>query len=196
MVAVVPKVTSIFDSLGHALPWYTRLLIFVSDTLASAAISAEGKGVLLSGDVLDEELMARLSIPEMARVLHNLLDNAIRHTPAGSEVKLSVGTSGSDVVLSVSDQCGGIPEHDLDRVFDLAYRGDTARSPADSGGASGGAGGLGLAIAKGFIEAHSGNIAVTNQGSGCTFTVNMPRWRPMPVQVPASASASRPSPMG
>ncbi len=151
----------------------------VSDTMSSASLAAECKGVRLLGEVLDDEIMARLSIPEMARVLHNLLDNAIRHSPPGSEVRVSVDTDGSDVVLSVSDQCGGIADHDLDRVFDLAYRGDAARSPIDShDNASNGASGLGLAIAKGFVEAHSGNIAVKNQGSGCIFTVSMPRWRP------------------
>jgi signal transduction histidine kinase len=154
----------------------------VSDTLSSASVAAERKGVQLAGDVLDEEVMAQLSIPEMARVLHNLLDNAIRHSPPGGEVRVSVDSEGSDVVLTVSDQCGGIAEHDLERVFDLAYRGDAARSPADDTDvAPNGAGGLGLAIAKGFVEAHSGFIAVKNEGAGCIFTVNMPRWRPAPV---------------
>jgi len=56
--------------------------------------------------------------------------------------------------VSVADGCGGIPLHDLDHVFDLAYRGDAARSPGTHGGA-----GLGLAIARGFVEAHRGDIA-------------------------------------
>ena len=154
----------------------------VSDTLSSASVEAERKGVRLTGDALDERVMAQLSIPEMARVLHNLLDNAIRHSPPGGEVRVSVDSEGSEVVVSVSDQCGGIAEHDLERVFDLAYRGDTARSPADNDGgtsaSSTGAGGLGLAIAKGFVEAHCGVIAVKNEGVGCTFTVCMPRWWP------------------
>ena len=154
----------------------------VSDTLSSASVAAERKGVRLTGDALDAHVMAQLSIPEMARVLHNLLDNAIRHSPPGGEVRVSVDSEGSEVVVSVSDQCGGIAEHDLERVFDLAYRGDTARSPADNDGRTDapltGAGGLGLAIAKGFVEAHSGIIAVRNEGTGCTFTVCMPRWWP------------------
>jgi signal transduction histidine kinase len=69
----------------------------------------------------------------------------------------------------VVDQCGGIPAHDLDRVFDLAYRGDTARTPGAGGGT-----GLGLAIARGFVEAHQGAIAVRNDGDGCRFTVRLP----------------------
>ena len=158
----------------------------VSDTIASARVIAEHKGVRLSGDALDQQAVAELSIPEMARVLHNLLDNAIRHSPPGGEVRVAVNAAGDEVMVSVSDQCGGIAEHDLERVFDLAYRGDPARSPVHSGAPSNGApisggGGLGLAIAKGFVEAHHGIIAVRNEGVGCTFTVCMPRWRPQVV---------------
>jgi len=151
----------------------------VSDTIASARVIAEHKSVRLVGDALDQGAVAELSIPEMARVLHNLLDNAIRHSPSGGEVRVAVDTAGDEVVVSVSDQCGGIAEHDLDRVFELAYRSDTARSSKHSGNPATGArtigGGLGLAIAKGFVEAHHGIIAVRNEGVGCTFTVCMPR---------------------
>ena len=157
----------------------------VSDTLASARITAEKKGVTLSGGALDERCMAELSIPEMSRVLHNLLDNAVRHSPPGGEVRVSVDSLGDEVAVSVSDQCGGIADHDIDRVFDLAYRGDPARSAADrspdtAGAAVTSGGGLGLAIAKGFVEAHHGFIGVRNEGVGCTFTVCVPRWRPVP----------------
>lgn len=90
---------------------------------------------------------------------------------------------GDEVIVTVSDQCGGIAERDIERVFDLAYRGDTARSPSQAGGSPNGVqpvggGGLGLAIAKGFLEAHHGVIGVHNEGIGCTFTVCMPRWHP------------------
>ena len=75
--------------------------------------------------------------------------------------------------VSVRDGCGGIPDDDLDRVFDLAYRGDAARTPG-SGGAQTGAG-LGLAIARGLLGAHHGDIAVANEHGGCRFTVRLPR---------------------
>ena len=68
------------------------------------------------------------------------------------------------------DGCGGIPDDDLDRVFDLAYRGDAARTPGAGGGA-----GLGLAIARGLVEAHRGDIAVRNEHGGCRFIVRLPR---------------------
>jgi len=69
----------------------------------------------------------------------------------------------------VSDQCGGIPEPDLTRVFDVAFRSDAARSKDSRGG------GLGLAIAKGLVEAHDGSIQVGNEGDGCSFVVRLPR---------------------
>jgi signal transduction histidine kinase len=181
----------------------------VSDTIASARVSAEYKGVHLTGDALDPQAVAELSIPEMARVLNNLLDNAIRHSPPGGEVRVSVDSTGDDVLVSVSDQCGGIAERDIERVFDLAYSGDPARSPDETmggstghdggrvdgranrgvdgrvGGRSAGPGaGLGLAIAKGFVEAHHGIIGVHNEGVGCTFTVSVPRWKPDRLPVP------------
>ena len=73
--------------------------------------------------------------------------------------------------VSVHDGCGGIPDDDLDRVFDLAYRGDAARTPG--AGAPTGAG-LGLAIARGLVGAHHGDIAVANENGGCCFTVRLP----------------------
>ena len=75
---------------------------------------------------------------------------------------------GDHAAITVADECGGIPADDLDRVFDLAYRGDSARSPGARGA------GLGLAIARGLVEAHEGDIAVCNQAGGCRFTVRLP----------------------
>ncbi len=73
-------------------------------------------------------------------------------------------------LVTVRDECGGIPAGDLDRVFDLAYRGDAARSPGDDHRGAG----LGLAIARGLVEAHDGDIAVRNDDGGCRFTVRLP----------------------
>jgi signal transduction histidine kinase len=111
-----------------------------------------------------------LSTPEMARVVRNLLDNAIRHTPVGGTVVVDAGLDedGAAAVVSVLDGCGGIPARDLDLVFEMAYRGDTARTPGESGG------GLGLAVARGLVEAHQGRISVHNEGPGCRFVVRLP----------------------
>jgi signal transduction histidine kinase len=142
----------------------------VSDALAGASIAAGAKGIDLRGAVGEPSPVVELSTPEMARVVRNLLDNAIRHTPSGGTVRIEAGadSDGASAVVSVVDSCGGIPEHDLDHVFDLAYRGDAARTPGDGGA------GLGLAVARGLVEAHHGQISVTNEGDGCRFTVRLP----------------------
>ncbi len=109
-----------------------------------------------------------VSVAELTRVLHNLLDNAIRHTPPGGSVRVVAEVDHEGVGrIAVEDQCGGIPEVDLDRVFDVAFRGDHARG-RDGGG------GLGLTIAKGLVEAHHGSLAVDNAAAGCRFTVSLP----------------------
>ncbi len=73
------------------------------------------------------------------------------------------------IEVSVADGCGGIPDDDLDRVFDVAWRGSHARTPADDTGA-----GLGLAIVKGLVEAYDGHVEVRNQPPGCRFLVRLP----------------------
>lgn len=142
----------------------------VSDAVASASVLAEAKGVRVDGQVAAARPPdVAASSRELTRVVQNLLDNAIRHTPPGGSVTVRVDRADAHAEVSVVDGCGGIPDHDLDRVFELAYRGDTARTPGGSGGA-----GLGLAIARGFVEAHRGDIAVHNEGAGCRFTVRLP----------------------
>jgi len=146
----------------------------VSDAIAGAAIAADAKDVALRGDVAHPTPVVEVSTPEIARVVRNLLDNAIRHTPRGGQVTVDarLADGGDAAQVSVRDGCGGIPEHDLDLVFELAYRGDTARTPGDGGG------GLGLAVARGLVEAHHGHISVQNVGVGCCFTVRLPVHRP------------------
>ena len=82
----------------------------------------------------------------------------------------------------MTDACGGIPESDLPRVFDVAFRGEAARTPravdtstTDNGAVdTSGGGGLGLAIVRGLVEAHGGRVAVANVNGGCRFIVRLP----------------------
>jgi signal transduction histidine kinase len=141
----------------------------VSDALLGAGPVARAKGVRLDGTVHEPSPIVEAATAELSRVLRNLLDNAIRHTPADGSVMIEAGADELDAFVTVHDSCGGIPSHEIDRVFDLAFRGDPARTPGDSGGA-----GLGLAIARGLVEAHHGEIAVVNDGGGCRFTVRLP----------------------
>lgn len=140
----------------------------VSDAIAAAGIAADARGVVLLGSMPDPAPQVEASIPDLGRVIRNLLDNAIRHTPRGGAVRVEATTVGDHAVLSVQDSCGGIPTNEIDRVFDLAFRGDAARTPGSGGG------GLGLAIARGLVEAHQGDIAVANETDGCRFTVRLP----------------------
>jgi hypothetical protein len=106
---------------------------------------------------------------EMGRALRNLVTNAIRHTPADGVVDVLAEVQGGLACVTVSDACGGIPPDDLPRVFDVAFRGESARTPGPQSG-----GGLGLSIARGIVEAHSGQIAVRNAGPGCQFLIRLP----------------------
>jgi signal transduction histidine kinase len=141
----------------------------VSDALAGAGPVADARGVRLGGALDGPAPELVVAVPDVLRVLRNLLDNAIRHTPAAGRVWVEAGVHDGHAVVSVLDSCGGIPTGELDRVFDLAFRGDAARSPEHHGGA-----GLGLAIARGIVEAHRGDIAVVNDNGGCKFTVRLP----------------------
>ncbi|WP_129668428.1 sensor histidine kinase [Phytoactinopolyspora endophytica] len=140
----------------------------VADALAGASAHAEVEGVELVerlSRLPDVEVSAR----EFCRALDNLLDNAIRHTPAGGKVVVEAASVEGAAVLRVLDECGGIPEPDLPRVFDVAFRGDNARGRGDGGG------GLGLAIARGLVEAHAGTVSVANHAGGCEFTIHLPQ---------------------
>jgi signal transduction histidine kinase len=143
----------------------------VSDALASATPVAAAKGVRLVGGA-SESLVVEGSLPELGRVLRNLLSNAIRHTPADGVVSVQAGADEHSAYVEVVDACGGIPAEDLPRVFDVAFRGTAARTPDDEGGA-----GLGLAIARGLVEAHRGEITIENDGPGCRVLVRLPATR-------------------
>lgn len=140
----------------------------VAEAVAAATPVATAKGVVLRGGPTGNEPTLHVAPAELTRVVRNLLDNAIRHTPAGSEIRVECGLHDGRAVVSVADSCGGIPDDDLGRVFDLAFRGDSART-SSSGGS-----GLGLAIAHGLVDAHDGSIRVENRGPGCRFTVELP----------------------
>jgi len=146
----------------------------VSDAIAAAAAMARDKGVRLEGRVTSHLPAIPLSEPEMTRVLRNLLENAIRHTPSEGAVRVETGNQGSHAFVSVADACGGIPYEDIDRVFEMAFRGQSARTPDDHVG-----GGLGLAIVRGIVEAHNGDIDVCNDGDGCCFTIRLPLEQPV-----------------
>ncbi len=145
----------------------------VSDAVGAAAPVADAKRVRLEA-APSGYATVRGSEPELGRVLANLLLNAIRHTPADGVVRVHGGTDGRGGWVAVTDGCGGIPESDLPRVFDVAFRGAAARSPENDAVAPTGGGGLGLAIVRGLVDVHGGEVAVANTDGGCRFTVRLP----------------------
>ena len=140
----------------------------ISDAVASMEALARARGVQLTG-VAGSALTVQADARELSRALANLLANAIRHTPDGGCVQVAASAEAGGVLVTVADGCGGIPEADLALVFDLAWRGTSARTPGADGGA-----GLGLAIVRGIVEAHQGQVSVVNTEDGCRFEVRLP----------------------
>ncbi len=141
----------------------------VSEAVAVEGVAAARKGVEVRAEEHGDWPVVLGSDPELARVVRNLLSNAIRHTPPDGAVVVAAGVTDDRAWLRVDDGCGGIPVDHLDRVFDVAFRGAVARTPDDQS-----RGGLGLAIARGLVEAHHGRISASNVGAGCRFEVRLP----------------------
>jgi len=152
----------------------------IADVVASAAPVARAKRVRLTGSAV-RGMPVLIDSAEFGRAVRNLVINAIRHTPPDGTIEILGELRSGMACVSVSDECGGIPLDDLPRVFDVAFRGESARTPDPSGGA-----GLGLSIARGIVEAHSGDISVLNTGPGCQFLITLPLAR-----IPQSAAPRR-----
>lgn len=129
----------------------------------------EEVGITLTVEVPAELPPVEADGERIEQVLHNLLSNAQRYTPAGGQIRVAAQASDGHLLVSVSDTGSGIPPEELPFVFQRFYRGDRSRSRA-TGGA-----GLGLAIAKQLVEAHGGLICAESQlGRGTTFRVMLP----------------------
>lgn len=139
----------------------------VSDAIAGITPVAASKGVRLEGRINGTGADLDGSAPELARALRNILENAVRHTPTDGAVVVEVGRTGPDAYVTVADTGGGVAPEALPRIFEVGFRGEPARSP-------GGGAGLGLAIARSFVEAHRGRITVRNDDQGACFTVWLP----------------------
>jgi heavy metal sensor kinase len=144
----------------------------VGQVVRSATIMADGRvdvSVHLGG-----ELPVQGDPDRLKQVLLNLVDNAIKHTPEGGQVKIEASSADEGWVrVAVSDTGVGIPPEDLPHVFERFYRVDKSRSRAQGGA------GLGLAIAKSIAEAHGGRIdAYSTVGVGTRFEVILPAYRP------------------
>jgi len=158
----------------------------VAEVVASAEPVARVKGIRLTGSAV-RGMPVFIDTAEMGRAVRNLVINAIRHTAPEGTIEVLGEIQSGMACVSVADECGGIPVGDLPRVFDVAFRGESARTPDPSGGA-----GLGLSIARGIVDAHSGQISVRNTGPGCQFLIRLPLARPAASAVSRPAPAARP----
>jgi signal transduction histidine kinase len=142
----------------------------VSDTLESFSQLAKQQEITLEGQVEPDVDPVLMDTQAVGRVFNNLISNALRHTPSGGQVSVRARRATSGVEVTISDTGEGIRPQDLPHIFERFYRGDAARSRQRGTGA-----GLGLAIARGIVRAHGGDIRVeTERGRGTQFTFHLP----------------------
>lgn len=142
----------------------------VRDSVEGLAPVFEERGVRLRVEAPGALPPVEADPDRLRQVVQNLVENAVRHTPQGGEVRIVLVASEGGVRLSVADTGTGIEAKDLPHIFEHFYRADQSRARA-SGGT-----GLGLAIVKSLVEAHSGRVVVESApGSGSVFTVTLPR---------------------
>jgi len=151
-------------------PEPVRAADLIRAAITSAQVKAGNKRVALV-EQIDTDATVLADPDRMGQVLGNLIDNAIRHSPAGSSVAVSCRRiDRHSVDLSVADTGDGIAAEHIGHVFDRFYRADTARNRAQGGS------GIGLTITRALVEAHRGHISVTSPGpgQGATFTLRLP----------------------
>jgi heavy metal sensor kinase len=144
---------------------------WVQETTAAFHPIAEAEGITLRCEIIGEPPRLVADKARLTQSLHNLLYNAVQHTPRGGTITIQVEQHQDKVCLRVQDTGAGIaPEH-LDQVFDRFYRTDRARS-RDTGGT-----GLGLAIVRAIVQAHGGEVTAQSAGAGrgSIFTIQLPR---------------------
>jgi signal transduction histidine kinase len=148
----------------------------VSETVAAYQAPAAENDVRLEEAVASSVEPARVEgdPDRLQRVLRNLLDNALRHTPAGGTIQVQAARADGQVQVSVSDSGPGVAEADLERIFDRFYRGELSRRRDGTSAATSGAG-LGLAIARGLVQAHRGRIwAEPSPLGGVSVQIRLP----------------------
>lgn len=149
------------DAGGPALEFApSSLADLISDCLESFRVSADQRGIDLSGDVDKNIDPVTMNAGKIGRVLNNLVENALHHTPDGGRVLIRAGKTQGRVTVTVEDCGPGFAAADLPYVFEQFYRGEQARSRGKGGA------GLGLAIARGIIQAHGGRIWAENRPGG------------------------------
>ena len=146
----------------------TDLAELLSEAVAAFRAKADAASVALSSSVDDDLPLLELDQSRLRQVIGNLLDNAVRLTPAGGSVRVRATREPDGVVIDVQDTGPGIAEDVLPRIFDRFYR------SGERGGS-----GLGLPIARSLVEAHGGSISAASEvGKGTTISVRLPAGEP------------------
>ena len=148
---------------------FTAFITFILNRFDKMRGSDEEKKYELVRDYPITSVWIEIDTDKMTQVIDNILNNAIKYSPDGGKITVTMKTTDDQMILSISDQGLGIPKQDLPRIFDRFYRVDRARSRAQGGT------GLGLAIAKEIVKQHKGFIwAKSEYGKGSTFTIVLP----------------------
>ena len=148
---------------------FTAFITFILNRFDQIRGQDEEKKYELVRDYPITSVWIEIDTDKMTQVIDNILNNAVKYSPDGGKITVTMKTTDDQMILSISDQGLGIPKQDLPRIFDRFYRVDRARSRAQGGT------GLGLAIAKEIIKQHKGFIwAKSEYGKGSTFTIVLP----------------------
>ena len=148
---------------------FTAFITFILNRFDKMKSQDEEKKYELVRDYPINSVWIEIDTDKMTQVIDNILNNAIKYSPDGGKITVSMKTTDDQMILSISDQGLGIPKEDLPKIFDRFYRVDKARSRAQGGT------GLGLAIAKEIVKQHNGFIwAKSEYGKGSTFTIVLP----------------------
>ena len=148
---------------------FTAFITFILNRFDQIRGQDEEKKYELVRDYPITSVWIEIDTDKMTQVIDNILNNAIKYSPDGGKITVTMKTTDDQMILSISDQGLGIPKQDLPRIFDRFYRVDRARSRAQGGT------GLGLSIAKEIIKQHRGFIwAKSEYGKGSTFTIVLP----------------------
>ena len=148
---------------------FTAFITFILNRFDKMRSQDDEKKYELVRDYPINSVWIEIDTDKMTQVIDNILNNAIKYSPDGGKIIVSMKTTDDQMILSIKDQGLGIPKQDLPKIFDRFYRVDRARSRAQGGT------GLGLAIAKEIIKQHNGFIwAKSEYGKGSTFTIVLP----------------------
>ena len=148
---------------------FTAFITFILNRFDKMRSQDDEKKYELVRDYSINSVWIEIDTDKMTQVIDNILNNAIKYSPDGGKITVSMKTTDDQMILSIKDQGLGIPKQDLPKIFDRFYRVDRARSRAQGGT------GLGLAIAKEIIKQHNGFIwAKSEYGKGSTFTIVIP----------------------